>query len=84
MRSWTCRVGSSTNHGVGVDAWHSQSEPERQAPEEAIAVCTNEISDDPTVEFGYGHAEDGAENEETGVSEEQECLARANGGNDDA
>lgn len=78
-----CKVGSSTDHGVGVDTWHSQSKPERQALEEAIPVCADEVSDDATVEFGYGHAEDGAEDEEAGVSEEQECLARVNGGDDD-
>lgn len=37
-----------------------------------------------TVECGYCDTENGAENEEGGVRDEQECLAGMKGGDDDA
>lgn len=49
-----------------------------------MGICTDEVSDDATVEFGYGHAENGAKDEEGGMGEKQECLAGVNGRNDDA
>ena len=48
-----------------------------------MAICPDEVSDDATVEFCYRQTEDGAENEEAGMGEEQECLAGANGRDDD-
>ena len=48
-----------------------------------MAICTDEVSDDATVEFCHRDAEDSAENEEAGVGEEQECPAGANGRDDD-
>ena len=47
--------------------------------EKAMSVCADEVSDDADVEFCYGNAKDGAGDEEGGVSEEQEGIARANG-----
>ena len=39
----------SAHHGVGVDARHRKSEPEGQAPEEAIPVCADEVFDDVAI-----------------------------------
>jgi hypothetical protein len=47
-----------------------------------MTVCADEVSDDAAVEFRYGNAEDGAEDEEGGMSEEQEGFTRANGRDD--
>ena len=47
-----------------------------------MSVCADEVSDDAAVEFCYGNAEDGAEDEQGGVSDEQEGFASTNGRDD--
>ena len=43
---------------------------EGQTSEKAMSVCADEATDDAAVEFCYGNAKNGAEDEEEGVSEE--------------